>query len=291
MKKAVTLLGKFNTMLLIVWILLWLVSFISQGVFSSLAWVSLKLFLPFAGFGIVVLNLVLLLFRRFRNIRIRFTSLAVGIIYILPILLTMNIVLIAYPASLSNTEPAVSIHSPFKHEAIAAWGGNEIKNNLPHAGWSSERWAYDLVMTPYDTGDTRLDSYGIWAENVYSPVNGTIVEAYDQDYDIPPNQEEFESQEGNYVYIRIEETGTYLLINHLMQNSVTLSSGDTVHTGDLIGQVGNSGTTSEPHLHIHHQKENPTEVIHPILATGLPLYFENAGNSSMPVKGTLLPGF
>jgi len=37
---------------------------------------------------------------------------------------------------------------------------------------------------------------------------------------------------------------------HLMQGSLRVRKGDRVREGQQIGQVGNSGNTSQPHLHI-----------------------------------------
>lgn len=288
MSKTITKLGKKNIILLLVFILFWLFSFLNLGILSNFSWVALKLLLPFAGIAIIILNIFLLIILKHKCIGKRIITIILGIIFVLPILLTINVISAAYPANINTATPTVTLTSPFKTDAIVAWGGDEVENNLPHAVWSSERWAYDLVMEPYDTGDADLESYGIWNESVYSPIAGTIVGAYDQDNDIQPNQDEFESLEGNYVYIRIEETGTYLLLNHLKKDSVTVNVGDTINVGDLLGNVGNSGTSSEPHLHIHHQKENPTEMIHPIIATGLPLYFNISGKDIMPVKGSIL---
>lgn len=73
--------------------------------------------------------------------------------------------------------------------------------------------------------------------------------------------------------MQIKETGTYLIFDHLLYDSVTVSAGDIVKTGDVIGKVGNSGTTSEPHLHFQHQKENPLDVVHTTCAEGLPIKF------------------
>ena len=120
--------------------------------------------------------------------------------------------------------------------------------------------AYDLVMEPYNSGSADFEDYGIWDKEVVSPVEGTVVAAYDEVEDIPPNTEAFISPEGNHVYIQIKETGTYLLLNHLKKNSVIVEIGDQVNVGDLIARVGNSGSTSEPHLHIHHQRQNPLEM-------------------------------
>ncbi|MNV58349.1 Peptidase family M23 [compost metagenome] len=92
--------------------------------------------------------------------------------------------------------------------------------------------------------------------------------------------------EGNHVYLRIDATGTYLLLNHLKKDSVTVTVGDHVNAGEVLGHVGNSGSTSEPHLHIHHQRQDPTQTLLPILAEGLPLYFEDTNAKAMPLKGT-----
>lgn len=173
-------------------------------------------------------------------------------------------------------------------QTVVGWGGDTTKDNLPHVIWSSERWAYDLVMEPYDIESENNEDYGIWDKEVYSPVSGTVVAAYDDEADIEPGTEEFSSMEGNYVYIKIDETGTYLLLNHLKKDSVSLKVGERVNPGDLIGRVGNSGSTSEPHLHIHHQRQDPTKVIYPILAEGLPLFFEGINGDKVPGKGEVI---
>lgn len=83
-------------------------------------------------------------------------------------------------------------------------------------------------------------------------LDGVVIAAYDEEADITPGSEDVLSMEGNHVYLKVAETGTYLLLNDLKQHSVTVAVGDKVQAGDLLGLVGNSGSTSEPHLHIHH---------------------------------------
>ena len=75
---------------------------------------------------------------------------------------------------------------------------------------------------------------------------------------------------GNHVVIRVADS-QYLLIAHMQPGSLRASGGDIVKTGDAIGLVGNSGNTSEPHIHIHLQ-DQPT--FDPG-ATGLPLSFSS----------------
>ncbi|WP_335490206.1 M23 family metallopeptidase [Bacillus sp. JJ1773] len=211
-----------------------------------------------------------------------------NLVLIFPILMTLNIIQLIYPIDIERVKPSITVKWPFAEETVVVWGGDTVQNNLIHVTWPSERWGYDLVMEPYDTGSKNNEEYGIWNKEVYSPVSGVVIAAYDGEKDIDPGSEDFILLEGNHVYIKIDETGTYLLLNHLKEGSVTVKEGDRVNPGDVIGRIGNSGSTSEPHLHIHHQRQDPTKVPHPILAEGLPLYFEGINGEAMPEKGDII---
>lgn len=52
----------------------------------------------------------------------------------------------------------------------------------------------------------------------------------------------------NYVAI-LHDDGTTGEYYHLRMNGVSVSRGDTVQTGQLIGYTGNTGFSSQPHLH------------------------------------------
>lgn len=41
----------------------------------------------------------------------------------------------------------------------------------------------------------------------------------------------------------------------MKKGSIVVAEGEEVKTGQLLGKVGNSGNTSEPHLHIHAEKD------------------------------------
>lgn len=53
---------------------------------------------------------------------------------------------------------------------------------------------------------------------------------------------------GNHVVIRSDE-GIYAVVAHLKQGSLTVSVGQRVGAGALVGSCGNSGNSSEPHVH------------------------------------------
>ena len=42
-----------------------------------------------------------------------------------------------------------------------------------------------------------------------------------------------------------------VMIAHLKQGSITHAVGDVVQSGDYLARSGNSGNSTEPHLHIH----------------------------------------
>ena len=47
----------------------------------------------------------------------------------------------------------------------------------------------------------------------------------------------------------IDQGGEFSYLAHLKKGSVTVKPGDKVERGEIIGQIGNSGNSSEPHLH------------------------------------------
>ena len=60
---------------------------------------------------------------------------------------------------------------------------------------------------------------------------------------------------GTYPYntgntVVIKNANYYFLLGHLKKGSITVSNGKIVKAGDLIGQIGNSGYSERPHLHM-----------------------------------------
>ncbi|MFJ7744675.1 peptidoglycan DD-metalloendopeptidase family protein [Peribacillus sp. NPDC097295] len=290
MKAVIQKIGYINCIVIGFLLFLWIGVFLIGGIVGAYSWTLLKLILPFIGAIGLLINVVIfiiLLSRKRKGVKVVFNAM-VNLLMFFPILMTMNIIPFAYPNTVEQAQPAVTVNFPLKEQTVIGWGGQYVKDNLPHAIWSSERWAYDLVMEPFNMNSDNNEDYGIWNKEVHSPVSGVISATYDGEGDITPGSEDFHSLEGNYVYIELEETGTYLLLNHLKKDSVVVKVGDKVKPGDLLGRVGNSGSSSEPHLHIHHQRQNPSKTIHPVLAEGLPLFFEEISGSSMPVKGDII---
>ena len=59
------------------------------------------------------------------------------------------------------------------------------------------------------------------------------------------------AKSGNANMVIIKHRDIYMLLLHLQKGSLRVKEGDTVKKGQWIANVGNSGYSSEPHLHLH----------------------------------------
>jgi len=96
-----------------------------------------------------------------------------------------------------------------------------------------------------------LEDYFIFGVPVYAPCAGVVAAAEDGIPDRDPTALEKRSPAGNFVLL--ECGGAQVLLAHLMQGSVAVARGERVQTGQPLARVGNSGWSSEPHLHLHAQ--------------------------------------
>ena len=68
----------------------------------------------------------------------------------------------------------------------------------------------------------------------------------------------------------------------LQKGSTNVKPGDKVTTSTLLGQIGNTGNTSEPHLHIHAEKGGEPNTI--LNGKGIPFTI----NATFLVRGDVL---
>ena len=93
--------------------------------------------------------------------------------------------------------------------------------------------------------------YFAFGRQILAPCAGSVVAAIDGLPDMPAGQRDRTQLAGNHVILSCE--GVHVVLGHMASGSVRVSAGDTVAVGDVLGLVGNSGNTDEPHLHIHAQ--------------------------------------
>jgi murein DD-endopeptidase MepM/ murein hydrolase activator NlpD len=55
---------------------------------------------------------------------------------------------------------------------------------------------------------------------------------------------------GNHVVIEASPGGPYLLMAHLQHGSLCVSAGQRIEPGDPVGACGNTGNSTQPHVHL-----------------------------------------
>lgn len=156
-------------------------------------------------------------------------------------------------------EPTVELRSPFAEPAYVFHGGGSPLLNH-HAGLQQQRHALDIVLAPGGSeiiGDpSRPEGYACFGADLLAPADGRIVSVRDDRPDLPPGEVDTEVITGNTVVLQIAPD-RYVLLAHLQQGSASVREGQQVRAGDRLAACGNTGNTSQPHLHLQVQ-DSPT---------------------------------
>jgi hypothetical protein len=166
---------------------------------------------------------------------------------------------------------------PFDGEWLVCNGG--IAPETSHS-WEvlNQRYAYDFVIADEEghrhTGDScNLNDYRCYGRPIIAPADGIVVSVHDGVRDAPyPGTLWIDGLcrdfRGNFVIIKHAEE-EYSMLAHFIPGSIRVKAGEQVKTGAELGYCGNSGHSSEPHLHFHVQD-------HPnfFLGVGLPIKFK-----------------
>ena len=98
-----------------------------------------------------------------------------------------------------------------------------------------------------------LADYEAYGREVVSPCSGLVIECVDDEPDQVPLSAGPCPGLGNHV--RIDNGYEVIQLAHLRPGSVCVATGDRVKAGQRLGLVGNSGNSSEPHLHVHAERD------------------------------------
>ena len=161
---------------------------------------------------------------------------------------------------------------PFKGKWLVFWGGDTKELNQHHEV-PNQRFAFDFLGANEEgkthKGDGKVnEDYFAFGREVLAPANGTVTDVINGVRDNVPGSMNPYSALGNAVFIQHREYEVSVLA-HLKLGSITVKVGDKVKRGQIIGLCGNSGNSSETHLHYHLQN---TPIIQD--GTGVKCYFE-----------------
>jgi murein DD-endopeptidase MepM/ murein hydrolase activator NlpD len=183
---------------------------------------------------------------------------------------------------------------PLRGTWYAGWGASF---HTGHRWAIPEEFALDIAKIgesglSHKGGGTRFDDYYAYGADVLAVADGHVIRAVnDQPEDPSAMQRPNETQEAYFARLQKEQgerlangltaiAGNYVMIDHgkseyslyahLQPGSVRVHAGDQVKTGDVIGKLGSSGNSTEPHLHFH-ICDKPD----PLMCAGIPVNFSN----------------
>ena len=161
---------------------------------------------------------------------------------------------------------------PFNGEWTLFWGGDTPEQNYHVGAHASQKHAFDFVIRDergrsYRSSGQNNEDFYAFGQELIAPCEGEIVLVVDGVKDNTPGQMNPFFPTGNTVILKTNNA-EYLIFAHFKQHSIKVAQGQKVKQGDLLGLCGNSGNSSEAHLHFHVQNVEDMNV-----ATGVKCYF------------------
>ncbi|NMA68363.1 MAG: M23 family metallopeptidase, partial [Desulfitobacterium sp.] len=167
---------------------------------------------------------------------------------------------------------------PFQGRWTVVNGG--VDKDASHSwGIPTQRYAYDFVIMDEEGGTcsgdpTVLENYYCYGKEVLAPADGVVVDAKDhykdsRTYGNGKTDPFIKDIRGNYIVIK-HGSKEYSVIAHLLPHSLKVKIGDKVKRGEIIAKCGNSGNTTEPHIHFQIQDGRSF-----LASAGLPICFKD----------------
>jgi hypothetical protein len=161
---------------------------------------------------------------------------------------------------------------PFKDEWTVFWGGDTKELNY-HVESQAQKNAFDFLITDnkgksFRTDGLKNEDYYVFGKEIFAPCDGEVVLVVEGVKDNIPGELNPIYAPGNSIIIKTNNN-EFILFGHFKQNSIKVLQGQKIIQGSLLGLCGNSGNSSEPHLHFHIQNVENMNI-----ATGVKCYFD-----------------
>jgi len=185
------------------------------------------------------------------------------------------------PSAYLDYQTKTPLRLPFDQAFFVFWGGRTVAQNY-HAIDTNQRFAYDLVITRAGVthaGDGRRnEDYYCFGQPILAPASGKVVDLVEGVPDNVPGQMNPAQVAGNRVILDHGD-GEFSMLAHFRQGSFRVKLGDQVDAGAPLGECGNSGNSSEPHL--HYQLQDGAAFGQ---SAGLPAKFTNYIADDQPIQ-------
>ncbi len=194
---------------------------------------------------------------------------AIGVA-LLVVLASLPLAYRSYPSSYDDRPSEVRFRLPLDGPITVGWGGATADVNY-HVVAPAQRWAYDLLVTKdgksHRGSGERLDDFYCYGLPVLAPADAVVRAVFIDARDMPIGQLGGTPAGGNQIVLEVAPH-QFLFLCHLQPGSIAVRPHDKVVHGQPLAKVGNSGNTSEPHLHIHLQDTADDD-----FGEGIPLFF------------------
>ena len=157
---------------------------------------------------------------------------------------------------------------------------NTPTRRVPSHGTSRFGTAYAIDLVPVDEhhqsakpswrtllATEPVSAFVGFGRPVSAPIAGTVVATHDDEPDHDASRSPvaylffalgqasriragIAAVAGNHVVIEVEPGGPYALVAHLQHGSLSVAPGQRVEQGDSLGACGNTGNSTQPHVHL-----------------------------------------
>ena len=177
-------------------------------------------------------------------------------------------------AAMRQRDAPIDLDYPFAGRWLTQ---NSPANRVPSHGTTLFGTSYAIDFVPVnDAGHTAPIRFGSlvcpeppgrfpgFGRSLLAPIEGVVAAVHDAEADhaayrgVPSigyaltqrrrAEAGWVALAGNHVLIDSE--GVVVAVCHLQQGSITVRPGERVRTGDVLGRCGNSGNSTEPHVHV-----------------------------------------
>lgn len=159
----------------------------------------------------------------------------------------------------------------------------------------SADWSWRAVVAT-----ERPEGFVGFGATVSAPSAGTVVIAHDGEDDHEARRSQFtlfsymagQAQRirrgagaiaGNHIVVALGGDGPFALIAHLRKDSLCVGVGEVIEAGQPIGQCGNSGNSTQPHVHVQ-----VTDSIEWPRARGMPIAFKTPAGVELPGESQII---
>ncbi len=186
---------------------------------------------------------------------------------------------------------------PFKGEWFVFWGGDTREQNY-HQDAATQRFAFDIVKVDAEgkthKGDGKVnEDYYAFGQEITADADGVVTDVVTGIKNNVPGVMNPLMAVGNVVMIK-HPNGEVSVFAHLKYDSTRVRTGQQVKKGDVIGLCGNSGNSSEAHLHYQVQgttlfeAENSMKVFFEKIMVRRDVSKTAAKTEYSPVKGDIV---